>query len=197
MQEEKIAFVQILRVPDSELYQIKDGKTSVKARGALQVLYSHSYDLSILRIGDFKFALVNNLEVIATQSVKDEYRSYMLPCPSGSFIFKILNSEQNAAVDNLDTVLGNTTHLLHRTGLEEQLGNRHEAEVIEQGTSFAGGLHKVTDKVSHIVAPSTNESHGNQRVSRSFDEIKNIESKGSIVVDISKDEVTIQYFMVY
>ncbi len=192
-QSDNLCFLQILRVPLCELWQVKDRRGTCKSRGALQVLHSKSLNLFLLKFNDFYFALDRNLQVTGTYSETGKWHSFLIPTFSGFYIIKALESEHGPLITNLETLLGNTTLYSKRTGLEESLGlyssdEMHDIENKESG--MRGGFSRLTEAFSKMMAPSSEfDTHPNQKLVRSFNDLLDVDSPGVPVVDVPADHV--------
>jgi len=200
MEADYYTFLQILRVKNCEIWQGKGNHTMMKAKGAVQVLYSTVLDLFVLRLSDFKFALDKSLQVIAMRDEKDKhFFSYMLPTFDGFYMFKVFNAslEKELALTNFETILENCCHFMRRSGLEQKLENlrsfheeKEEPGILEKvGESIYEGLIKTDYILGPAILSEENEMHPNQRIVRSFDELKDVESSGVPVIDIPKEEI--------
>ena len=194
MQSDNLVFLQILRIPICELWQVKDRRGTCKSRGALQVLHSQSLNLFLLKFNDYYFALDRSLEVTGTYSETGKWHSFLLPTFGGFFIIKALESEPGPLFTNFETILGNTTLYRQTTGLEKSLGiySANEAKDIEMKESgMREGLGKITEVFSKMLHPTNDsDSHPNQKIVRSFSDLLDVDSPGIPVIDVPRDQVS-------
>jgi len=187
MQSQNITFLQVLIIEDSELWQMKDNHTSCRARGSLQVLYSRKLDLFILKLNEFSWALEKNLQIIGTYSEKENWHSYMIPDPNGFFMIKIVTKESEPLVKNFETILSNTVQFLRKGGLEQRLGSyQHQQE------KSKGIIDKAMNTISQTftsIIPHHKETHSNQLIVRSFEQLKDVDSHSVPVVDVPEYKV--------
>lgn len=191
MELENYTFLELIRIKDAEVWQIKNTKPSFKTRGYLQVLYSKTLKLFVLKVHDFKFALHKALQVITTFNEKDKIFSYMLPIPDGFYMIKLLHSQPNPAITNLETVLENTAYLLRRTGLEQKLVPGKDSGLFHKiGEVARDGILTAADNVSKAFPGADfSGNHPNQKLVRTFLEIIDVESPAVDIVDISTTEI--------
>jgi len=184
MDTQKFAFLQSLVIKDCELWQSKDGHSTCRTRGNLQVLYSHKLDLFIMKLNDFEWALEKTLHVIGTFSEKEGWNTYILPNEHGLCHLKII-SHDTPVIRNFETILSNTVNFSLRTNIEHGITSQllHE----EKHNAFTDGLKKTWQAISR---PFTHhEDHPNQILLRNFEELKDLDSHSVIVFDIPVTEV--------
>ena len=190
-----LAFLQILRIGNAELFQIKDNKSHHINSGHLQVLYSELINLFVIKLNDQKFALDQSLQVTGTYSEKDKWNFYIWPAFDGFFMLKISNVTSSALLKNFETILENTTLFRKQSELAHQLGlysspSKHEGIFEKGGTAIKEGLHKTKEAFSKFMAPQTeNETHPNQFIIRGFADLMNVDSPDVPIVDITTNEV--------
>lgn len=167
-------YLNILKVPHAEVWTVKNKEGHSTARGNLEVLYNNALNSFIFRIGKFKFSVDKLTQVVATVSPKSKYHAYLLARPDGCLIVKIAESEPNVALNNFETILQNNTQLVRKSGLDHRLD-----ELTKGG---------ILTKVGDALTKGVDDTHPNQRVVRTYDELIGVESSGVSAVDISADE---------
>jgi hypothetical protein len=193
MQTANFAFYQILKLRHCELWQVKDHHHHLKHRGDLQVLYSKSLGLFLLKFDDFKVALDKSYDVIGVSHQQQPYHAYLFPYPDGFFMIKVIDSEPGPALLNFETILQNTCNFVRKTNLDEEL-NRIFEDLPESTKglskeSFKESLLKATESLHKLLSPSDNDTHPNQSICRSFDDITDLDALNIPAVDIPRDEV--------
>jgi len=197
MQVNNLTFLQILRVGNCELYQIKERKSNLVTTGHLQVLYSELINFFVIKLNDQMFALDQSLQVTGTYSDKDKWSFYIWPAFDGFFMLKISNATSSAVLKNFETILENTTLFKRQTELAHQLGlysqeTKHEGIFAKGGSAIKEGFHKTAEAFSKFMSPSAeSDSHPSQIMIRSFPELMNVDSPDVPMVDISTSDVNI------
>jgi hypothetical protein len=200
MQTQNIPFHQILRLRDCELWKTKEGHTTCPVRGPVQILYANSINMFVLRIEDYYWDLEKTLQITAIFSEKEHLRSYMISSSDIFYTIKVIEPESEPTITNFETILENTTTLLRRGGLEQELGTEGTTE-----TTSSEGLHSFSktieraeetikssfQKVGQVLtrAFSHGETHPNYTMIRSFNDLKTSKSSDLPVVDIPYSEI--------
>ena len=187
MDTQKLTFLQSLLIKDTELWQMKDNYTSCRVCGPLQVLYSHKLDLFILKLNEFSWALEKNLQIIGTFSEKENWHSYMIPNPSGFFMIKVISPDSEALIKNFETILSNTVHFLKKGGLEQRLGSYQQHEEKHSGF-FDKAINAISETFKPFI-PKHKETHANQLIPRTFEQLKDLDSHSVPVIDIPEYKV--------
>ena len=176
MQSVNRSFLEILRIPHAEVWLVKDkSKMGVPlSKGNLDVLYNKALHFFILRVDDSEIGLGKSIQVIGTLSERSKYHAYLFADPDGLLIFKIFDTEPTVPIENFETILQNNTQFVRKSGLEHRIDG------------FTHSEHKVKET---IPKSTINNSHPNQRLIRTYDELLDIEKGGVPVVDIPADVV--------
>jgi len=172
---------------------VKNHHNFLRHRGDLQVLYSKSLDLFLLKFDDFKAALDKNYDVIGVSHQQQPYHAYVFPYPEGFFMIKVINSEPGPALINFETILENTCNFTRKANMDVELNAIYDD--LPEGTrdlnkeSFKETFLKATESIHKFLSPSDNDTHPNQNISRRFEDIIDLNTPNIPAIDIPKDEV--------
>jgi len=186
MQTDNQTFLQVLRIQDCELWNSKGNAMTLDSHGDLQIIYSSALDQFVLKMHDFKVLLDKSIDVISSVVGYHKRQAFLLASREGFSMFRLTDSKPHVAVQNLETIFENTTNFSHKSGLDSILSSFKEI----QESGLKGSIMKISDAFSKVLTPSSeNESHPNQKLARSFDELKDVTSTATPLVDISRSEL--------
>jgi len=187
MQSENITFLQALKFKNCELWNSRGNDLCLDGVNDLTVIYSRPLDQFILRIQDLRILLDKSVQVFSSIVGRHQRQAFLLASRDGFSMIKLIDySQSSAALHNLETILEATTNFSRKWGFDPILATfteKHESTLKESLVSALGAVSKV------FGAQSDFESHPNQKFARSLDELKDLDSHATAVVDLSKSEL--------
>jgi len=187
MQADNVTYLQALRFKNCELWNSKGNDMALDSVSDLQIIYSHALDQFILRIHDLRVILDKSIQVISSIVGRHQRQAFFLASRDGFSMIKLTNySQSSPALHNLETIFEATTAFSTKWGLDPILATfteRHESTLKESLVSALGAVSKVFGTSSDF------ESHPNQKFARSLDELKELDSHGTPVVDLARSEI--------
>jgi len=184
MNSENHTFLQVLRIPNVEFWYSRDSDLVFSSEDDIQILFSKSLNQFILRHHNFKMMLDKSVHFISSIVGRHQRQAYIFPRGIGFSMFRLADAKTSPALQNFETILENTANFSQKSGLESTLVHFKE---IKENTGLAGSL---LNSMTKVFGHSSNDSHPNQKIARSFDQLLDIDSHGAPVVDIADSELT-------
>jgi len=182
MQTDNIVFYQIIRLKDVDLYQTKDGVSTLKGKGYLQALFSKEMNVFAIKFNDIKLHLTKGVQIISSFSGTDGFFTYDFAYFDGFLTFKVPEAHSGPVVTNLDTFFAHTASLIRRSGLHQDIASSNESKFTER-------LHKTFEAISEVIVHHNKDDGPNQRIVRNFREMLQIEGPNYPMVDIPSLQV--------
>lgn len=177
MNTETLDFVQILRIDNVSLWEIKDHHSTLLDKGPLEVFFSKDFSVNFLRLHKFKYSLDRSLNIVASSDNERQFRSYLLPNIDSCYVLRLGTPSSEPSVVNLETVFENSCQLKRNPDLEANLKDYEEKlGIFARGENFVKQtIIKGKDAISKGFSNVLNNSsllNPNHMLIRKMDELK-------------------------